>query len=222
MTWFFYVIKSKEHEVKKGYIEAESEDQLREKFKKEGYLIYSIGESEKPESEKKWDESFGFIRQNKTAIIILVIIVLAVAFDLKRRGRIAEEKAVLKSKEPVSKTEPPDQGAKQPLAKPEGSGIEDIYVEEESQPMKGDVVIRLKGTTEEVTPSGRPGESYFKAKDYYAQANRRFTRDLPSREFYQTAARYARFALMSATNNSTAEEMRLIIRDCQERIKTAK
>lgn len=216
MTLFSYAVRDKLKKVLKGTTEAKSEEDLRERFRLQGYLVFSINKVGQDNLSEKKPNPFGNLKIDKLVLILLLIggsyfIVKNVShfssmFEKKERTARIEVT-------PTPKEETVDKPTKIIREEVVSEPKQDLIVEgiEPEPKQKKDVVtIALKGFAK--TPKSKTSNYYSQAQKYYAQA----LGNLRKKNLLRKAIKYAQKALMAREGNE--EQIKTFIRNCRKKL----
>ena len=218
MPLFSYVIRDKFKKVLKGTREAESEEDLKEYFRRQEYLVFAINKIDRANTSKEnANPPEGFKIGKLLFILILVggsyFIIKSInrfSYRFKKEG-IPVKVETIPKETPVSKIPETTIGYE-----PEQDIAADKAVPEiELEQKEGVVKITLKREAEKIPTHLKASPNYIKAQTYYNTALRQ--KRIGSKEvnsYLRKAIKYAQYALQS--KEGVEEEIRAFIRTCRK------
>ncbi len=219
MPLFSYVVRDKLKKVLKGTVKADSEETLRRRFHKQGYLVFSISKVNKTSA------SIGSLKLGKLLLILILIgggyFLINPINELVSKFKEKKHEAPLESsakEAPVIET--PEIVTKETIHEPEQDIIIEAVAEPQQLQNEGTIVIALKGTGKPRAPKTASKESN-SLYDEIVREYRQAFKTTGSKSTYRKIISKAQRALTGRGKTSGQIKMlRDIITNCREKLRS--
>jgi len=219
MPLFAYAIRDKLRKVLRGTAEANSEEDLRNRFRKQGYLVFSINKIDPANASKKNKNLFKGLELYKLPIILLLIVgsYLLIKSTNRFADRFKEKKGPVKA-EAIPKETPaieiPEIAPEEAILQPKQAiAVDKVVLEPKPKQKEGVIRITRKREASETSLDKKVSANYVQAQEYYVKALKN-ARSKNANAYLRKAINSAQKALRA--NEGSEEEIRAFIRNCRK------
>lgn len=219
MPLFVYAIRDKLKKVLRGTAEADSEEDLRNRFRKQGYLVFSINKIDPANASKESKNLLKGLELYKLPMILLLIVgsYLLIKSTNRFADRFKEKESPVTAEAIPEETpviEIPEIAPEEVISQPKQDIVVDkVVLEPKPKQKEGVIRIARKREARETSLDEKASANYSQAQEYYAKALKN-VRSKNANSYLRKAINSAQKALRA--NEGSKEEILAFIRNCRK------